>query len=213
MSSGWWAEEISNFLPVFFKPKEMSQHRWRGCDRYTVSNLSRSSTTCLGSCYIPLTLIVQQRCVTIYICAHAINTHRKWVLWTHGNFCFQVPNHIQDPCYWWQAQECNSIKGNGSKTLCQVCAMPRENNPKTMESGISEEPLQKGIHPLNVREGLLPSQPPSRKSHPVLIAHLLTLFVMDQRCSTRAGRDQRHQWGHPCPLSPLPKFCHLPRLG
>lgn len=30
-------------------------------------NLSRSSTTWLGSCYIPLMLIVQRRCVSMYV--------------------------------------------------------------------------------------------------------------------------------------------------
>lgn len=58
-----------------------------------------------------------------------------------------------------------------------------------------------------------PPSPPSRRSHPLLTAHLFTLFVTDQRCSTKPGRDLRHQWGCPYPLSPLPKFCHLPRLG
>lgn len=95
------------------------------------------------------------------------------------------------------------------KTLCQICAMPRENNSDTMDMGISEKPLQKGIHPWNVREGLLPYQPPSLRIHPLFTAHLFTLFIMDQRCSMRPGRDQRHQWGHLYPLflSPNSAIC------
>lgn len=138
----------------------MSQHRWRGCDRYTVSNLSRSSTTCLGSCYIPLTLIVQQRCVNIYICIHAINMQRKQVLWTHGIFVFRCPttfrSHVTDD----KPRSATLSRAMGSKPCAKFVLCPEKITQRQWTREFQRSLCRRGFtHKMLGKDWSLPSPP------------------------------------------------------
>lgn len=129
-----------------------------------------------------------------------------------GIFVFRCPttfrSHVTDD----KPRSAALSRAMGAKPCAKFVLCPEKITQRQWTREFQRSLCRRGFTHKMLGKDWSPPSPPAG-SHPVLIAQLLTLFAMDQRCSTRSGRDQRHQWRHPCPLSPLPKFCHLPRLG